>query len=98
MEDNVATPGDVVDKVDVSNVPDDQLQAWITEGFAQVGPSPAYQIVEHPDLSRTSVQELVNDRGADRSGTASNERRCAGETSSRHRTSSRTLGGVGRTD
>ena len=79
VEDNVAALGDVVDKVDVANVPDDQLQAWIGEGFPQVGPSPAYQIVEHSDLSRTSGQQLVDDRGADRAGTASDEHRRACE-------------------
>ena len=45
----------------------------------QVGPPPADQVVQHSDLGRTGVEQLVHDRGADRSGTAGDQHRCAGE-------------------
>ena len=92
VEDQVAAAGEVVDKIDVSNVADDERQAWVIEDVAQVGLSTAYQVVEHADLGHTGREQLVHDRGADRSGAAGDQHRRASEGIDRHRTSSRTLG------
>ena len=54
---------------------------------ARLRPSAADQVVEHPTSADAGGQELVNDRGADRSGTAGDEhrRRQRGDWSSSHK-------------
>ena len=66
VEDQVDALGQVGDEVAVADVALDQVTSPVLDAPARFSLRPAHQVVEHDDLRDGLVDELVDDRGADR--------------------------------
>jgi hypothetical protein len=75
MEHQVAARGQLTDEIAVPDVALDEFDPGIGQGAGQIGPTAPHEVVQDANSADIGLQQLVDDGGTDRSGSARHQRR-----------------------